>query len=1275
MATSATDSRRVTVVFGADTSEAEAGFKKVANDAGAAGEETAGVGEKIKQKFGEVFKDALPSFIGSFLGSGGLESVTEGFKTLIESGGKLQESISKNELIFKSSGEGIVLWSKTASSAMQMSQQSALDGAAAFGEVFTAMGVSEQAAAGMSKQLVQVSAAFAALNGAKPADVMQALQSATRGEYDALQRYVPSISAASIQAEAMSETHKRAAKSLTDAEKATALYNLVIKASGPAQEEFGKSTETLAGQQRIMAATMEDARTKFGTAIEPMARGALNLVNAVGPLKSIGLAVAVIWGRQITAALSLANVAFQSVVLGVREEAAATWAATAGNNALSRSLNLVAASGRAAATGVVNLGAGKGIAAVTKLGIGLAAVNIAAASMGTSAAPNVERLSSSLDRLAKTGETSGAATATLGKNFDKFKSDIGYFDSSVSGRIQEGIAGTIESLTGLGGVMDNSMQHAKERISGVDQSLAQLVSSGHGAEAAADFEKLRAAARANDITFKDLKAALPGYATAVAEAAAAAKEHAEEVAKAGGEMALQYTKLQPVLRGTSSDVKDYSDALASVGKSGEGSKQQLTEYEGIARGVARSNLDASDKTKVFNEDLANVANIAGVSSDKLLGYVDIARSAGTAALGSSDTTKVLIGSLAGIDNMAVSAKEKLAGFSAIMTNAGGDALTSGDKAKVFSAALADIDATAGAGKPHVDALSSAFNQFSNATLNAKDKASLLKATMDDLYGARMSQNDALDNMTRSQIAFDDQMLQSSAGFDLHTAKTDKNKLAILDNRAALESALKAARDKYIADIAAGEGADDARKSFDNTTTALFKQIPKAQQNSAAVKDLVDKYGTIPKSKNTNVTVNDTAALIELLKTASWQRAISQNWSMTEANSYYNGLYSRYVTGNSAYSNTAAGADTVSSQNTNVKLRAMGGLIDGFSPHKRADNIPAMLTAKEYVHPVDAVEYYGVDTMDALRQRKIPADALKALSHYADGGLVWGGDWPVKVPLNVKMVHTPAELAKQYDAQQAMASVGGGGVPWNGTIQPGIIGKMQQWALAQRGKRYLWAAVGPNNYDCSGLVGDLWAMATGNPLYRRYMTTNDMGAGRHGMVSGPGKFTIYLSRSGGHTAANIGGLHAEAYHGNGTPLAIGHIGTRLSYYQERLHLPGLADGGLVPSDRDERLMSFLQNGWPEPPSDIQVPSRFRPLNDATYDSGGVLPPGDTLARNHTGKNEYVFTGDQLANAGGVTVNVTVQGNVTSEKDLAASIAKSVRDELLRIANRNGGRNGL
>lgn len=64
--------------------------------------------------------------------------------------------------------------------------------------------------------------------------------------------------------------------------------------------------------------------------------------------------------------------------------------------------------------------------------------------------------------------------------------------------------------------------------------------------------------------------------------------------------------------------------------------------------------------------------------------------------------------------------------------------------------------------------------------------------------------------------------------------------------------------------------------------------------------------------------------------------------------------------------------------------AQGGRVPGSSPTKTADNVPAWLTAGEYVQPVDTVDYYGQPVMDALRRRQIPREQIAA---YALGGPV------------------------------------------------------------------------------------------------------------------------------------------------------------------------------------------------------------------------------------------------------------------------------------------------
>lgn len=81
--------------------------------------------------------------------------------------------------------------------------------------------------------------------------------------------------------------------------------------------------------------------------------------------------------------------------------------------------------------------------------------------------------------------------------------------------------------------------------------------------------------------------------------------------------------------------------------------------------------------------------------------------------------------------------------------------------------------------------------------------------------------------------------------------------------------------------------------------------------------------------------------------------------------------------------------------------ANGGRVKGFSSSSTADNIPAWLTANEYVQPVSAVRHYGPAVMDAIRHKQIPKEAFSTdgffLGGLIDKGLKTVDSWMEKGP--------------------------------------------------------------------------------------------------------------------------------------------------------------------------------------------------------------------------------------------------------------------------------------
>jgi hypothetical protein len=135
--------------------------------------------------------------------------------------------------------------------------------------------------------------------------------------------------------------------------------------------------------------------------------------------------------------------------------------------------------------------------------------------MGQDLNPQTDALAQSLEQWATNGNKAGEATRLLGDDFEHLSFDLGTLDSGFWAGLGNGIAGTVESFTGLGDVADESLTHAKERITALDGALSQMVSAGHADQANAVFEKLAEEAKETGVNVDELKKGLPQYSAAI----------------------------------------------------------------------------------------------------------------------------------------------------------------------------------------------------------------------------------------------------------------------------------------------------------------------------------------------------------------------------------------------------------------------------------------------------------------------------------------------------------------------------------------------------------------------------------------------------------------------------------------------------------------------------------------------------------------------------------------------------------------------------------------
>lgn len=539
---------------------------------------------------------------------------------------------------------------------------------------------------------------------------------------------------------------------------------------------------------------------------------------------------------------------------------------------------------------------------------------------------------------------------------------------------------------------------------------------------------------------------------------------------------------------------------------------------------------------------------------------------------------------------------------------------SNDAMAILSKSTRDATTSSRLLTPSQQALADAQQVLADETATAQEKLDALTKAQDtmrqstiDAIEADESFNSGIITLKQSVEAAKKAKDDDARSLSVHTANG-------LRNRDMIESLVQSADKMYDADVALNGVTVDAIKKGQDHYAQIRNVAKQLGLNKTETDKLITAYGKIPKSIDTAVTMDPNSfqtVYKNLQRMQFMQSMLKAGKDASKADEAWQ-EYQREL--------------------SRATSKATGGRIVGPGTGT-SDDVLMWGSNGEWVQQASAVNYYGDGFMRAINEKRIPKQMLPG---FAGGGRI-------RVPFQVDVSKTWVPNAS-WVQQNTPGLVGDGS--FKGISADASVAKLQKFALAQRGKRYLWAAVGPDFYDCSGLVGNLWALATGHSLYHRYMSTADMGPGRHGMIAGPGKnMTVYLGP--GHTAANVGGLHVEAYGGNGTPLAIGRIGTRLSYYTQKLHLPGFAQGGMVGAGQlqspTDRMVSFLRYGWPEPPRGSQYANLLKSrLVGGVYDAGGMLPPGLSTIYNGTGRPEPVLTGQQWETIAALARTAAAQG---------------------------------
>ncbi len=379
--------------------------------------------------------------------------------------------------------------------------------------------------------------------------------------------------------------------------------------------------------------------------------------------------------------------------------------------------------------------------------------------------------------------------------------------------------------------------------------------------------------------------------------------------------------------------------------------------------------------------------------------------------------------------------------------------------------------------------------------------------------------------------------------------------------------------------------DDASRSFDINTDAGRRNIGLLQSLSDAI---IKQYG--PTAAGYNALIQETANKFGIT-TGAAQDLLGKLGEIPKDFKF--GMTAVAAVDTTAlaavFKGTSAGGYFNDSMNVKKTIGGTGYAGGGpvFGPGgPRDDMIDAKLSAGEYVQPTDVVNHYGVDYMEALRQKRIPRfakggpvlmDVIQANAFGAGAGLAYGSNINAFETMGIKH---PPQLPKYVAPMVTL------GYPTGGAATSGDALAAQNYARSVLGY-FGWGQdqMAPLIALWNGESG--WRWNADNPSSSAYGIPQAL-PGSKMAAAGPDW------RTNPATQINWGLGYIKNRRDYGSPAA--------AYAQWLSRSPHwYADGGQV--------------------SNARLP---RPR---AYDNGGSLPPGMSTVWNGTGKPENVRTSGQ------------------------------------------------
>jgi len=235
---------------------------------------------KAQSSFGGLGK-SIKSLAGVAGLSIGIGAVVNVLKDSVTAASNLGESLNAVNVAYGKNAKNILALGKNAATSIGLSTSEFNSLAVGFSSFTEKIAGDGGDVVGTFKKLSERGADFASvfnLSGGVN-EALEKFRSGLAGETEPLRKYGIDMSAAAVETFALSTGLIKSKKELTENVKIQARYGLLMEQTSKTQGDFANTSDSLANRQRIVGATIEDLKAKFGNLLLPVMEKVYAFIN------------------------------------------------------------------------------------------------------------------------------------------------------------------------------------------------------------------------------------------------------------------------------------------------------------------------------------------------------------------------------------------------------------------------------------------------------------------------------------------------------------------------------------------------------------------------------------------------------------------------------------------------------------------------------------------------------------------------------------------------------------------------------------------------------------------------------------------------------------------------------------------------------------------------------------------------------------------------------------------------------------------------------------